>query len=87
MPQGGMRMRMTNSFVIYNPSRMTVARVFINGMDAEAFRQSFHVIFTAVKKLHPKFEVGKSLHGIIMDWADAHIKGLEEMWVQMLLQK
>ena len=57
---------------------MTVARVFINGMDAEAFRQSFHVIFTAVKTLHPKFEVGKSLHGIIMDWSDAQIKELEE---------
>ena len=57
---------------------MTVARVFINGMGTEAFRLSFYVIFTAVKTLHPKFEVGKSLHSSIMDWSDAQIKRLEK---------
>ena len=55
-----------------------MTRVFINEMGAEAFRLSFYVIFTAVKTLHPKFEVGKSLHGIIMDWSDAQIKRLEK---------
>ena len=31
-----------------------------------------------VKADHPKFTVGKTLYGVIVDWSDAQIRGLKE---------
>ena len=30
-----------------------------------------------MKEYHPNFEVGKALNGIICDWSDKQVKGLE----------
>ena len=59
-------------------SGLVVARVRMNKLDASAYKQAFESIFTHVKKLHPIFDVGKTLKGIIADWSDTQLKGLQE---------
>ena len=34
-------------------------------------------MFESVKKSHPQFEVGKTLIGVILDWSDQQMRGLE----------
>ena len=55
---------------------MVVARVFMDSLDANAYKASFVAIFSAVTKHHPSFRVGVSLAGILMDWSDAQLAGL-----------
>lgn len=57
---------------------MVVARVRLNTLDAQAYAACFHAVFSCVKKNHPLFEVGKTLYGIILDWSDHQLKGLEQ---------
>lgn len=51
----------------------------MNKLDAFAYQCAFEAIFGQVKKHHPKFAVGKSLKGIITDWSDTQLKGLQSV--------
>ena len=54
-----------------------MARVRLNRLTANAYAQCFRSVFETVKKDHPHFAVGKSLQGIVLDWSDHQMKGLE----------
>ena len=56
---------------------MVVARVWLNQLDAAAYTTCFTVLFHKVKELCSTFVIGKSLVGIVADWSDTQIKGLE----------
>ena len=43
----------------------------------EAHEYCFKSIFATVKETCPQFEVGKTLLGVILDWSDQQMKGLE----------
>ena len=53
---------------------VVVARVRLNKLNADAYRQA---VFNQVKKYYIGFEVGKTLNGIITDWSDTQLNGLE----------
>ena len=57
---------------------MVVARVRMNKLDASAYSQAFQAIFGEVHKKHPAFGVGKTLKGIIADWSDTQLQGLQD---------
>lgn len=63
----------------YNVTGAVVARVRMNKLDASAYKCAFEAIFGQVKKRHPEFGVGKSLKGIITDWSDTQLKGLQSV--------
>ncbi len=54
-----------------------MARVRMNKLDAPAYKQAFHAVFSQVKVAHPEFAVGDTLKGIIADWSDTQLKGLQ----------
>ena len=58
---------------------MIVARIRLNRLDASAYETCFGALFKRVKELHPEFSVGKTLLGILADWSDTQIKGLENV--------
>lgn len=51
----------------------------MNKLDTSAYREAFQAIFSKVKQYHPDFKVGKTLSGIICDWSDTQMRGLEEV--------
>ena len=53
-----------------------VTRVHPETLTAETYAICFKAIFTTVKN-HPKFEVGDSLKGVVVDWSDTQMAGLE----------
>ena len=57
---------------------MVVARVRMNKLDASAYSQAFKAIFGEVQKKHPDFGVGKTLKGIVADWSDTQLQGLQD---------
>ncbi len=54
-----------------------MARVFMDSLDTAAYQACFTAIFSAVSDLHSSFRIGESLCGILMDWSDAQLAGLE----------
>ena len=40
--------------------------------------QSFSAIFTTTSTRHTEFSVGGTLTGIILDWSDTQLQGLEK---------
>ena len=56
---------------------VVVACVRLNKLNADAYRQAFKAVFNQVKKYYKGFEVGKTLNGIITDWSDTQLNGLE----------
>ena len=56
-----------------------VARVRMNKLDAVAYKCAFEAIFGHVKAKHLEFSVGKSLKGIVTDWSDTQLKGLQSV--------
>ena len=50
----------------------------MNKLTAEAYREAFKAAFSAVKSDHPEFEVGKTQQGILTDWSDTQLRGIEE---------
>ena len=66
---------------------MLVARVWLNRLDAVAYTTCFTVLFHKVQELCPTFVIGESLIGIIADWSDTQIKGLEGALGRRLLPK
>ena len=58
---------------------MIISRVRLNRIDvnAHAYAQCFKAIFDQVTEDHPTFEAGGTLTGIIADWSDHQISGLE----------
>ena len=56
---------------------MIVSRVRLNRIDVNAYAQCFKAIFDQVTEDHPTFEAGGTLTGIIADWSDHQISGLE----------
>lgn len=50
----------------------------MNKLNALAYKHAFEAIFTKVKGDFPEFEVGKTLNGIIADWSDTQLQGLQE---------
>ena len=57
---------------------MIVGRVRLNLLDAEAYAQCCKALFQQVASDHPTFKVGESLTGIIADWSDHQVSGLEK---------
>ena len=57
---------------------MVVARVRMNNLTTEAYKQSFSAIFKTTSTRIPAFSVGGSLEGILVDWSDAQLTGLEQ---------
>lgn len=57
---------------------IVVARIRTTKLDSSAYKDMFQALFSKVKEYHPKFEVGKTLNGIICDWSDTQLRGLEE---------
>ena len=49
----------------------------MNKLDAAAYASAFQAIFGCVKKSYPHFGVGKTLKGIVTDWSDAQLRGLQ----------
>lgn len=49
----------------------------MNKLDEEAYKQALTAIFAQVKESYPQFQVGKTLNGIIADWSDTQLKGLQ----------
>lgn len=43
-----------------------------------AYKDAFQTIFSKVKEYYPNFGVGTTLNGIICDWSDTHLNGLEQ---------
>lgn len=58
---------------------MVVARIYLNQLDASAYTTCFGALFQKVTELHPGFKVGETLLGIIADWSDTQVKGLENV--------
>ena len=56
-----------------------VARMRGNKESSEFYRLAFKLMFDTCYKEHPKFKVGESLKGIIVDWSDTEAKGLCEV--------
>ena len=56
---------------------MVVSRVRMNHLDANSYAQCFKAIFEQTDEDHPSFKVGESLTGIIADWSDQQVNGLE----------
>jgi len=56
---------------------MVVARVRLNRLDAHAYGQCFRATFDQVTEDHPTFQPGTTLTGIIADWSEQQITGLE----------
>ena len=54
-----------------------VACVRMNRLTADAYHQAFNDIIHTVKSSHPHFKVGDTLKGIILDWSDQQLGGLE----------
>lgn len=54
-----------------------VARVRLNQINTDGYAHCFRSIFETVKKDYPSFNVGDSLQGIVLDWSDQQLKGLE----------
>ena len=46
-------------------------------MITDGYAHCFRSIFETVKKEYPSFNVGDSLQGIVLDWSDQQMKGLE----------
>ena len=64
-------------FVYTYHTGMVVSRVRMNHKDANAYAQCFRAIFEQTGEDHPSFKVGESLIGIIADWSDQQVNGLE----------
>ena len=71
--------RITNGYIVtcIQHAGITVARVYLNKLTTDAYHKCFSSMFGAVSSTYPKFKVGKSLVGIIMDWSDQQFSGLE----------
>ena len=54
-----------------------IARVRLSQQSAEACGLSFRKIITKCRVHCPEFEIGTTLLGIMIDWSDAEIKGLQ----------
>ena len=57
---------------------MVVARVRNSKLTSEAYKEAFRATFSTVKADHPKFTVGKTLYGVIVECSDAQIRGMKE---------
>ncbi|XP_065905167.1 uncharacterized protein [Dysidea avara] len=56
---------------------MVVSHVRMNHIDVNAYARCFRAIFEQAGEDHPSFKVGESLIGIIADWSDQKVNGLE----------
>ena len=56
-----------------------VARMRGNKEDTNFYKKAFELMFHYCRKDHPKFNVGDTLKGIIVDWSDTETKGLREV--------
>lgn len=64
-------------YMTLHVSGHVVARVRLDRLTAEAYEHCFKSVFATAKETYPQFEVGKTLLGVILDWSDQQIKGLE----------
>lgn len=49
----------------------------MNKLNNLAYKHAFEAVFSKVKIDYPKFGVGKTLNGIIADWSDTQLQGLQ----------
>ena len=64
-------------FVYTYHTGMVVSHVRMNHIDVNAYARCFRAIFEQAGEDHPSFKVGESLIGIIADWSDQKVNGLE----------
>ena len=57
---------------------IVVSRVRMDCQGADAYALAFRKTFEKCKLLHPDFEPGRTLKGIVLDWSDAEICGLRK---------
>ena len=57
---------------------MVVSCVQMTREDHNAYALGFRKTFEKCKRDHQKFELRKSLLGIVIDWSDAEIRGLRD---------
>lgn len=60
-----------------SPTGHTVARVRMNRLNTIAYTEAFEAVFCTVENSHPGFKVGKTLQGIVVDWSEQQLNGLE----------
>jgi len=66
-----------SAIFFYHYTGMVVSRVRLNRLDSHAYAQCFRATFDQVTEDHPTFQPGNTLTGIIADWSDQQITGLE----------
>ena len=59
---------------------MIVARMWINQQSSNAYGLGFRKRFEKCQIADESFEVGGTLQGIVTDWSDAEINGLQCCW-------
>ena len=58
---------------------MIVARMWINQQSSNAYGLGFRKLFEKYQIADESFEVGGTLQGIVTDWSDAEINGLQSV--------
>ena len=56
---------------------MVIARIWMDKQNSDAYALGFRKLFEKCKLANHNFEVGATLQGIVTDWSDAQIKGLQ----------
>ena len=56
---------------------MVIGRIRMNKQDSNAYALAFRKLFSKIKEDHPHYSVGETLLGLVVDWSDAQIKGLQ----------
>ena len=49
----------------------------MNRLNTDAYTEAFEAVFYTVEISHPGFKVGKTLQGIVVDWSEQQVNGLE----------
>ena len=56
---------------------MVIGRIRMNKQDSNAYALAFRKLFSKIQADHPHYSVGETLLGLVVDWSDAKIKGLQ----------
>ena len=56
---------------------MIIARIWMDKQSSNAYALGFRKLFEQCKLANHSFEVGTTMRGIVTDWSDAEIKGLQ----------
>ena len=57
---------------------MVIGRIHMNKQDSCAYALAFKKLLSKCQTDNPEYVLGQSLVGLVVDWSDAQIKGLQE---------